>query len=122
MIDELLYPYMPSLLDPNCATRRKSMKEERSPIVVASSIQNTPNELELMKRCPAELKAKQKNIPKEFVTDRHSLFLKDILEKPLPKKLKILQLTSYEDGNNPVGHLDRYTSWIKLQGASDPIM
>ncbi|KAL2497983.1 Retrotrans gag domain-containing protein [Abeliophyllum distichum] len=32
------------------------------------------------------------------------------------------QLTSYEDGKDSIGHLDRYTSWIELQGANDAIM
>ncbi|KAL2492255.1 Uncharacterized protein Adt_27883 [Abeliophyllum distichum] len=68
------------------------------------------------------LDAKQKNIPEEYTTDRHSPFSKNILAKPLPEKLKMPQLTSYEDAKDPVGHLDRYTSWMKLQGTSDTIM
>ncbi|KAL2470888.1 Uncharacterized protein Adt_39024 [Abeliophyllum distichum] len=90
--------------------------------MAASSVQDTPDELELMKQRLAELEAKQKNPPKEYATDRHSPFTENILVKPLPKKLKMPQLTSYEDGNNPIGYLDRYTSWMKLQGASDAIM
>ncbi|KAL2542100.1 Uncharacterized protein Adt_03078 [Abeliophyllum distichum] len=66
--------------------------------------------------------AKQKNILEEYTTDRHSPFLENILAKPLAEKLKMPQLTSYDDGNNLVGHLDRYTSWMELQGASDAIM
>ncbi|KAL2533146.1 Reverse transcriptase domain-containing protein [Abeliophyllum distichum] len=63
---------------------------------------NTPDELELMKQRLAELEAKQKNTPEEYTTDRHSPFTEDILAKPLPEKLKMPQLTSYEDGNDPV--------------------
>ncbi|KAL2512031.1 Retrotrans gag domain-containing protein [Abeliophyllum distichum] len=90
--------------------------------MAASSLQNTPDELEMMEQRLAELEAKQKNTPEEYTTDRHSPFTEDILAKPLPKKLKMPQLISYEDGNDPVGHLDRYTSWMELQGASDAIM
>ncbi|KAL2531725.1 Ribonuclease H [Abeliophyllum distichum] len=32
------------------------------------------------------------------------------------------QMTSYEEGNDPVGHLDRYTFWMELQGANEAIM
>ncbi|KAL2471571.1 Uncharacterized protein Adt_39707 [Abeliophyllum distichum] len=90
--------------------------------MAASSVQNTSDELELMKQRLAELEAKQKNTPEEYTTYRYSPFTEDILAKPLPKKLKMPQLTSYEDGNDPVGNLDRYTSWMELQGASDTIM
>ncbi|KAL2534980.1 Uncharacterized protein Adt_08331 [Abeliophyllum distichum] len=90
--------------------------------MAASSVQDTPDEFELMKQRLAELEAKQKNVSEEVTTDRRSPFTEDILAKPLSEKLKMLQLTSYEDGNDPVGHLDRYTSWMELQGASDAIM
>ncbi|KAL2491025.1 Retrotrans gag domain-containing protein [Abeliophyllum distichum] len=107
---------------PSTSREQKVRRKERAPSTTGSSVQNTPNELELMKRRLAKLKAKQKNIPKEYITDRHSPFSKDILAKPLPKNLKMPQLTSYEDGNDLVGHLDRYTSWMELQGANDAIM
>ncbi|KAL2512706.1 Retrotrans gag domain-containing protein [Abeliophyllum distichum] len=100
---------------------QKVQRKEEVPSAAASSVQNTPDELELMKRCLAELEAKQKKISKEYTTDRHSPFSEDILAKPLPERLK-MQLTNYEDGNNLVGHLDRYTSWMELQGGSDAIM
>ncbi|KAL2542476.1 Retrotrans gag domain-containing protein [Abeliophyllum distichum] len=70
----------------------------------------------------AELEVKQKNILEEYIMDRHSSFSEDILEKPLPEKLKIPQLTSYEDGNDPVVQLNRYTFWMELQEASEVIM
>ncbi|KAL2527208.1 Uncharacterized protein Adt_12262 [Abeliophyllum distichum] len=73
----------------------------------ASSVQDTPDELELMRQRLAELEAKQKNVSEEVNTDRRSPFKEDILAKPLPEKLKMPQLTSYEDGNDPVGHLDK---------------
>ncbi|KAL2462177.1 Gag-pol polyprotein [Abeliophyllum distichum] len=101
---------------------QKVQKNEEVLSVAASSVQNTPDELELMKQRLAELEAKQKNILEEHITDRRSPFSEDILTKPLPEKLKMPQLTSYEDGNDPVGHLDRYTSWMELQGAIDAIM
>ncbi|KAL2474628.1 Retrotrans gag domain-containing protein [Abeliophyllum distichum] len=88
----------------------------------ASSVQDTLDELELMKQRLAELETKQKNTLEEYTTDKRSPFTEDILAKPLPEKLKMPQLTNYEDGNDPVGHLDRYTSWMELQGASDAIM
>ncbi|KAL2524578.1 Retrotrans gag domain-containing protein [Abeliophyllum distichum] len=97
-------------------------RKEEAPSMAASSIQNTPDELELMKRRLAKLEVKQKSPPEEYTTYRHSPFLEDILTKPLPDKLKMPQLTSYEDSNDPIGHLDRYTSWMELQGASDAIM
>ncbi|KAL2531946.1 Ribonuclease H [Abeliophyllum distichum] len=75
-----------------------------------------------MKQRLDELEAKQKNILEEYITDQHSLFSEVILAKLLPEKLKMPQLTSYEDDNDPVGHLDRYTFWMELQGASDVIM
>ncbi|KAL2454991.1 Uncharacterized protein Adt_47507 [Abeliophyllum distichum] len=101
---------------------KETRREKGAPSMAASSVQDTPDELEMMKKRLAELEAKQKNAPEEYTTDRHSPFTEDILAKPLPKKLKMPQLTSYEDGNDPVGHLDRYTSWMELQGASDAIM
>ncbi|KAL2504781.1 Retrotrans gag domain-containing protein [Abeliophyllum distichum] len=101
---------------------REAQRKKKAPSMVASSVRDTPDELELMKQRLAELEAKQKNVSEEFTTDRRSPFTEDILAKPLPEKLKMPQLTSYEDGNDPVGHLDRYTSWMELQGASDAIM
>ncbi|KAL2481139.1 Gag-pol polyprotein [Abeliophyllum distichum] len=101
---------------------QETQRKKGAPSVAASSVQDTPDELELMKQRLAELEVKQKNTPEVHTTDRHSPFTKDILAKPLPEKLKMPQLTSYEDGNDLVGHLDRYTSWMELQGASDTIM
>ncbi|KAL2461774.1 Gag-pol polyprotein [Abeliophyllum distichum] len=101
---------------------KETQRKEGAPSMTASSVQDTPDELELMKKRLAELEAKQKNAPEEYTTDRHYPFTEDILAKPLSEKLKRPQLTSYEDGNDPVGHLDRYTSWMELQGASDAIM
>ncbi|KAL2532547.1 Retrotrans gag domain-containing protein [Abeliophyllum distichum] len=101
---------------------REAQRKKKAPSMEASSVQDTPDELELMRQRLAELEAKQKNVSEEVNTDRRSPFTEDILEKPLPENLKMPQLTSYEDGNDPVGHLDRYTSWMKLQGASDAIM
>ncbi|KAL2454433.1 Retrotrans gag domain-containing protein [Abeliophyllum distichum] len=100
---------------------QETQRKKEAPSVAASSVQDTPDELKLMKQRLAELEAK-KNTPEVHTTDRHSPFTEDILVKPLPEKLKMPQLTSYEDGNDPVGHLDRYTSWMELQGASDTIM
>ncbi|KAL2498434.1 Uncharacterized protein Adt_23984 [Abeliophyllum distichum] len=65
-----------------------------------------------MKQRLADLETKQKNILKKYIIDLHSPFLEDILPKPLPEKLKMPQLTSYEDGNNPFEHLD--WSWNDL--------
>lgn len=31
-------------------------------------------------------------------------------------------MTAYEWDGDPLSHLDKYTSWIELQGASDAIM
>ncbi|KAL2518005.1 Uncharacterized protein Adt_14252 [Abeliophyllum distichum] len=93
---------------------QEAQRKKRAPSMAASSVQDTSDELELMKQRLAELEAKQKNTPEEYTTDRHSPFTEDILAKPLPEKLKMPQLTSYEDGNDPVGHLDRYTSWMEL--------
>ncbi|KAL2512317.1 Gag-pol polyprotein [Abeliophyllum distichum] len=101
---------------------REAQRKKEASSMVASIVQDTLDELELMKQQLAELEARQKNIPEEYTTDRHSPFMEDILAKSLPKKLKMSQLTSYEDGNDPVGHLDRYTSWMELQGASVAIM
>ncbi|KAL2497070.1 Retrotrans gag domain-containing protein [Abeliophyllum distichum] len=102
--------------------KREAQRKKKAPFVAAFSVQDTPDELKLMRRRLAELEAKQKNTSEEYTTDRHSPFTEDILAKPLPEKLKMPQLTSYEDGNDPVGHLDRYTSWMELQGARDAIM
>ncbi|KAL2466564.1 Ribonuclease H [Abeliophyllum distichum] len=101
---------------------RETKRKKKAPSMAASSVQDTPDELELMRQRLAELEAKQKNASEEYTTDRHSPFTEDILAKPLPEKLKMPQLTSYENGNDPIGHLDRYTSWMELQGASDAIM
>ncbi|KAL2505945.1 Uncharacterized protein Adt_21566 [Abeliophyllum distichum] len=109
---------------------REAQRKKKAPSMAASSVQDTPDELELMnpdelelmKQRLAELEVKQVNVSEEFTADRRSPFTEDILAKPLPEKLKMPQLTSYEDDNDPVGHLDRYTSWIELQGASDAIM
>ncbi|KAL2542874.1 Gag-pol polyprotein [Abeliophyllum distichum] len=101
---------------------REAQRNKKAPSMAASSVQDTPDELELMRQRLAELEAKQKNASEEYTTDIHSPFTEDILAKPLPEKLKIPQLTSYNDGNDPVGHLDRYTSWMELQRASDAIM
>ncbi|KAL2517729.1 Gag-pol polyprotein [Abeliophyllum distichum] len=90
--------------------------------MATSSVQDTSDELELMKQRLDELEVKQKNTPEENTTERHFPFTEDILAKPLPEKLKMPQLTSYEDDNDPVGHLDRNTSWMELQGANDAIM
>ncbi|KAL2491584.1 Retrotrans gag domain-containing protein [Abeliophyllum distichum] len=100
----------------------QKMERKEAPSMEALSVQNTLDELELIKQRLAELEAKQKNVPEEHITDRHSLFPEDILGKPLSEKLKMPKLTSYEDSNDPVGHLDRYTTWMELQGASDAIM
>ncbi|KAL2512665.1 Uncharacterized protein Adt_18265 [Abeliophyllum distichum] len=94
---------------------REAQRKKKATSMVASSVQDTPDELELMKQRLAELEAKQKNTSEEVTTDRSSPFTEDILTKPLPEKLKMPQLTSYEDGNDPIGHLDRYTSWMELQ-------
>ncbi|KAL2470248.1 Gag-pol polyprotein [Abeliophyllum distichum] len=101
---------------------QEAQRKKGSPSMAASSVQDTPDELELMKQRLAELEEKQKNTLEEYTIDRHSPFTEDILAKPLPEKMKMPQLTSYEDGNDPVGHFDRYTSWIELQEASDAIM
>ncbi|KAL2487047.1 Gag-pol polyprotein [Abeliophyllum distichum] len=101
---------------------QNAQRKKGAPSMAASSVQNTPDELELTKQRLAELEAKQKNTPEEYSTDKHSPFTEDILGKPMPEKLKMPQLTSYEDDNDPVGHLDRYTSWMELQRASDAIM
>ncbi|KAL2532445.1 Uncharacterized protein Adt_05796 [Abeliophyllum distichum] len=95
---------------PHTPSEQKIQRKEGGPSVVVSSVQDTPDELELMKRRLAELEAKQKSPLEEYATDRHFPFSEDILAKPLPNKLKMPQLTSYEDGNDPVGHLNRYTS------------
>ncbi|KAL2497422.1 Uncharacterized protein Adt_22972 [Abeliophyllum distichum] len=107
---------------PATLREQKMRRKDEAPSMAASSVQNTPDELELMKQHLAELEAKQKDIPEEYTTYRHSPFSDDILAKPLPKKLKMPQLTNYEDGNDPVGHLNRYTFWMELQGVSDAIM
>ncbi|KAL2497781.1 Uncharacterized protein Adt_23331 [Abeliophyllum distichum] len=98
---------------------QEAQRKKGAPSMVALSVQDTSDELKLMKQRLAELEVKQKNTPEEYTTDRHSPFTEDILAKPLLEKLKMPQLTSYEDGNDPVGHLDRYTSWMELQG---PVM
>ncbi|KAL2455906.1 Uncharacterized protein Adt_47042 [Abeliophyllum distichum] len=101
---------------------QETQRKKEALSVAASSVQDSLDEFELMKQRLAELEAKQKNTPEVHTTDRHSPFTEDILAKPLPEKLKMPQLTSYEDGNDSIGHLDRYTSWMELQGASDTIM
>ncbi|KAL2513023.1 Gag-pol polyprotein [Abeliophyllum distichum] len=101
---------------------QEAQRNKGAPSMAASSVQDTPDELELMKQRLAELEAMQKSTPEKHTTDRHFPFMEDILANPLPEKLKMPQLTSYEDGNDPVGHLDRYTSWMELQGANGAIM
>ncbi|KAL2485950.1 Integrase catalytic domain-containing protein [Abeliophyllum distichum] len=93
--------------------KREAQRKKKAPSMAASSVQDTPDELDLMKQRLAELEAKQKDVSEEFTADRRSPFTEDILAKPLPEKLKMLQLTSYEDGNDPVGHLDRAMRWFK---------
>lgn len=41
--------------------------------------------------------------------------------EPLHEKLKIPQMTAYEGDGNFLSHLDKYTSWMELQGASNAI-
>ncbi|KAL2480541.1 Gag-pol polyprotein [Abeliophyllum distichum] len=101
---------------------QEAQRKKEAPSMAASSVQDTPDELEVMKQRLAGLETKQKNTLEQYTTDRHSPFTEDILAKLLPEKLKMPQLTSYEDGNDLVGHLDRYTSWMELQGANDTIM
>ncbi|KAL2480274.1 Ribonuclease H [Abeliophyllum distichum] len=75
-----------------------------------------------MKQRLAELEAKQKKIPEEYVTIQHSPFSKEILAELLLEKLKMPHLASYEGGRDPVRHLDQYTSWMEFQEASDAII
>ncbi|KAL2497139.1 Uncharacterized protein Adt_22689 [Abeliophyllum distichum] len=89
---------------PPIPSEQKIRRKKEAPSMVASSVQNTPDDLELMRRRLAKLKAKQKSSLEEYTMDQHSPFSEDILVKPLPEP----QLTSYEDDNDPVGHLDRY--------------
>lgn len=58
----------------------------------------------------------------EYLGKRHSPFTEGILIEHLPKKLKIPQLVACEEKGDPLSHQDKYTSWMKLQGASDAIM
>ncbi|KAL2510905.1 Uncharacterized protein Adt_16505 [Abeliophyllum distichum] len=75
--------------NPPTLREEKMQRNEGAPSAAASSVQNTLDELELMKRRLVELEAKKKNILEEYITDQHSSFSKDILAKPLLEKLKI---------------------------------
>ncbi|KAL2526140.1 Uncharacterized protein Adt_11194 [Abeliophyllum distichum] len=103
---------------PPIPCEQKMRRKEGAPSVAESSVQNTPDELELMKRRLAEMEAKQRSPSEEYTTYRHSpfSFSEDILAKPLPEKLKMPRLTGYKGDNDPVGHFDRYTFWMELQG------
>ncbi|KAL2526282.1 Uncharacterized protein Adt_11336 [Abeliophyllum distichum] len=68
---------------------REAQRKKKAPSMAASSVQDTPDELELMRQRLAEVEAKQKNASEEYTTDRHSPFTEDILAKPLPEKLKM---------------------------------
>lgn len=56
------------------------------------------------------------------ISHRTSLsFTEDIFVEPLLEKLKIAQLTAHEGEWDLLSHLDKYTSWMELEGASDAI-
>ncbi|KAL2486896.1 Uncharacterized protein Adt_31652 [Abeliophyllum distichum] len=98
------------------------MIEEKSPVGGSVECVEYLDELVQLKQCLVKPEAKQKYIREKYITNRLCPFSEDILAKPLLKKLKMSQLTNYEDGNDFVGHLDRYTFWMELQGASDVII
>ena len=44
-------------------------------------------------------------------------FMKDILEAPLPVKIKMHQIKLYGGEGDPTEHLETIRSWMELQGA-----
>ncbi|KAL2475033.1 Uncharacterized protein Adt_35769 [Abeliophyllum distichum] len=70
--------------------------------------QSKQEELERLKKCIANLQARQKGAMEEYFTSRNFPFSNDILSEPLPDKLKMTQLTGYEGKGDPISHLNKY--------------
>ncbi|XP_022881009.1 uncharacterized protein LOC111398323 [Olea europaea var. sylvestris] len=86
------------------------------------SLEQAEPKLSALKKCIADLEAKNKGGTEDYLTKRHSPFTGDVLMEPLPEKLKILQVVAYEGDGDPLSHLEKYTSWMELQEASNAIM
>ncbi|XP_022893827.1 uncharacterized protein LOC111408283 [Olea europaea var. sylvestris] len=85
-------------------------------------LEQTEPKLSALKKRIAGLEAKNKGRTKGYQIKRHSPFAEDVLIEPLPEKLKIPHIAAYEGDSDPLDHLDKYTSWMELQGASSAIM
>ena len=76
-----------------------------------------------MKRVVEEVFEWKKLIP---VTEEHqrrkSPFMTDILERPLPRKFKMPQITLYSGKDDPYDHVQNYESLMMLHGWDDDIM
>lgn len=99
-----------------------SLTPTQGQIDLKRHLEQTEPKLSALKKYIAELEAKNKGGTEGYQTKRHSPFTEDVLMEPLPKKLKIPQIAAYEGNSDPLSHLDKYTSWMELQGASNTIM
>lgn len=86
------------------------------------SLEQEGLELSTFKRHIANLEARSKRVAEKYLAESQSPFTEDIFVEPLPEKLKIPQLTSYEWEGDLLSHIDKYTSRMELQGVSDAIM
>ncbi|XP_022883451.1 uncharacterized protein LOC111400263 [Olea europaea var. sylvestris] len=101
---------------------RSRIDEVRSKDSPTRRTNSAEPKLSALKRRIAELEAKNKGGTEDYLTKRHSPFTEDVLIEPLLEKLKILQMATYEGDGDLLSHLDKYTSWMELQGTSDVIM
>ncbi|CAA0842918.1 Unknown protein, partial [Striga hermonthica] len=59
--------------------------------------------------------------PSPRVVDHASPLSPDILQEPVPKKIKVPQLGLYDGSSDPDSHIGLYTSWMVLHGATDAL-
>lgn len=66
--------------------------------------------MSLLRKCVIDLEARHKGTVEEYFSSCYSPFMKVILVESMPEKLKILQLTGYEEKGDLFSHLNKYTS------------
>jgi len=76
-----------------------------------------------MKRVVEKVFEQKKLIPTSEEQQRKKCpFTVDILEKLLPRKFKMPQITSYSGKDDPYDHIQNYESLMTLHGWDDDIM
>ena len=85
--------------------------------------QTTPSIQDDMKKVVEEVLERKKLIPAAKEQQRRKCpFTTNILEKPLPRKFKMPQITSYSGKDDPYDHIQNYESLMTLHEWDDDIM